>query len=289
MPSSILNLHVIDPKNVGDLLSSPLQYFEFPGYECDRDDIRTVNTESLENKHIIIGGGGLIYKRFLPEIQAVNNYKKRGKLIFWGVGQQRYGTNPTKMALPFDYESYLAKSDLVGIRDADMIYPWVPCVSCMHPAFDRPRSPQHEIVVFSHKKFRLDIPGLPKMTNENIDFESVLDFLASGETILTSSFHGAYWGTLLGRKVVAFPFSSKFFTLRHPPILYPVARWSNTKWQFSLLGKTLCRLSYKEGCQICDTSQWRDYARQAQTYPDSLEVCRASNQKFYQKVIKILS
>ena len=111
---------------------------------------------------------------------------------------------------------YLDGVDLVGIRDYDVGLPWVPCASCMHPEFDRPRSPKHEVVVFSHKKFRLNIKGLPTFTNKEVDFRAVLDFLGSGETILTSSFHGAYWGTLLGRKVLAFPFSSKFFWLKAP-------------------------------------------------------------------------
>lgn len=289
MPSQLINCHVVDPNNVGDLLSSPLRYFAFPDFQCETEDIRTVEAERLRDMHILIGGGGLVFERFLPQIQALCHTKGRGKRIFWGVGQQRYGAQEKMLATPFDYGPYLAEADLVGIRDYSMPYPWVPCVSCMHPAFDKARTAQHEVVVFSHKKFQIDIPGLPRMTNSHKNFEEVLDFLASGETILTSSFHGAYWGILLGRRVVAFPFSSKFMTLKHLPALYAVKRWSRVRWQLSLFGRVLYKHQYQQDKLTCDISDWRSYLKDTPIYPEALAECRDRNRWFYQQVMDLIS
>lgn len=234
--------------------------------------------------HVIIGGGGLLFDHFLPQIAALQATPRRGQRIVWGAGQQTYALHRLGDYRQFDYRPYLANCDLVGVRDNDVPWPWVPCASCMHPAFDQPRPPQHEIVVFSHKKFQIEMPGLPHLTHTETDFETVLNFLGSGETILTSSFHGAYWGTLLGRKVLAFPFSSKFASLRHRPTLYPLKTWSNTRWRLGFRSKTFFELTYKNKYR-CTTQGWQDLLPQTQAYPDSLAECRAANQAFYNQVM----
>jgi hypothetical protein len=236
---TVTNCHVIDPQNMGDLLSSPLRYFEFPGFNCRTLDVRTVQAEDVMTDHVILGGGGLLFERFLPQLSSIQAHKQNAKRILWGVGQQTYALKKMGDYRQFDYPPYVVDSDLVGVRDYDVPLPCVPCVSCMHPAFDKPRTPQNEFVVFSHKKFRIHFPGLSTLTNKTTDFEKVLDFLGSGETILTSSFHGAYWGILLGRKVLAFPFSSKFHSLKHSPALYPIEKWQQKRDKLSIFGKKL--------------------------------------------------
>jgi hypothetical protein len=51
--NTIVNLHVIDPKNIGDYLSSPLQYFNFPGFETQALDIHQLqniqNIQKVQN------------------------------------------------------------------------------------------------------------------------------------------------------------------------------------------------------------------------------------------------
>ncbi len=283
MPT-LVNCHVIDAHNIGDLLSSPLHYFEFPGFTPKALDIRTAQAEALAADHVIFGGGGLLFERFLPQIASIQATKQGTKRILWGVGQQSYALTQLSDYRQFDYRPYVAQCDLVGLRDFDVPWPWVPCVSCLHPAFDLPRTPQHEVVVFSHKKFHISFPGLPHLTHEETDFETVLDFLGSGETILTSSFHGAYWGTLLGRKVLAFPFSSKFASLKYPPTLYPVKTWSPVRWRLSLFGKSLYEKTDPHQ-YFCTTEGWQTLLPQTQAYPDSLAECRAVNQQFYAKVM----
>jgi len=291
MPS-LTNYHVTDLTNIGDLLSSPLRYFDFPGFDCQTLDIGKVDADNVVDSNIIIGGGGLLFERFLPHIQDIYrtqiNKNHINKIILWGVGQQRYGAASRKPE-SFDYAPFVQKSHLVGIRDDGMDYIWVPCASCMHPAFDKLRKPEYEVVVFSHKKFQIDFPDMPKMTNLADDFEAVIDFLGSGETIITSSFHGAYWGTLLGRKVIAFPFSSKFFTLRHQPTLYPVKKWSRVRWKLSVFGRVLYSIEHEGDKLTCDTQDWQQYLKEARAYPESLQECRDSNIQFYQRVMDILN
>lgn len=285
--TQLINYHVPDPTNIGDLLSSPLKYFDFPGFNGHIRDIRSIDSNNVEDTHIIIGGGGLLFERFRSHFDHING-AKTGKQIVWGVGQQRYETATPKPNL-FDYKSYISQSHLVSIRDDGMDYPWVPCASCMHPAFDKPRTPKHEYVVFSHKKFQINIPNSPRMTNENTDFETVLDFLGSGHAILTSSFHGAYWGILLGRKVLAFPFSSKFFTLRHKPALYPVNQWQSASRKLSSFGKVLYASKKKEDAYTCETREWKQYLNNAKVYPESLAECRERNHWFYHRVMDSLN
>jgi hypothetical protein len=277
----------MDETNVGDLLSAPVHYFSFPGYTVERADIRDIRAGASRGKHLILGGGGLLFPRFLNNIAQLLVEKKDTKIIAWGVGQQVYGkVNGAFQA--FDYAPYLNNFDLIGIRDFDLFHSWVPCASCMHPAFDKPRTIQHEFVVFSHKKFQLAVENFPRMTNEIQDFEAVLDFLGAGETILTSSYHGAYWGALLGRKVLAFPFSSKFYNLKHRPTLYSVKNWNQPKFRLSVLGKTICELRYgsKFSCKI---ENWQAALKYCKIYADSLYESRRQNRLYYEKVLDLLN
>jgi hypothetical protein len=75
---------------------------------------------------------------------------------------------------------------------------------------------------------------------------------------VTSSSHGAYWATLLGRKVVGIPTSSKFYSLHHPvPLSHP--------------------------------ADWQRFMKLARSYPDALEECRAANRTFFTKVMDELT
>jgi len=324
MENVIIATYVIDRQNIGDRLSSPINYFKFPGFRLETLDFRALkpNTTPPRGKfggslrvsdlqgephpncryHLLLGGGGLLFKSFrscYERLQELRSYIK-GKWIVWGAGQQIYegvktspqdtvvdGLNKAKQA--FDYQQYLSAFDLVGIRDFAMGYDWLPCASCMHPEFDRERQVQHEFVVFSHRKFQLKVGNLPRMTNETQSFAEVLDFLGSGETILTSSYHGTYWGMLLGRRVLAFPFSTKFLTLREQPCIYPVQQWHPSGFRFrpfqtTFLNKLAFEFRYGDR-YWCPTSGWREYLQTYEGYPSLLQEYRQINLNFYQRVL----
>ena len=309
----VINVHVVDESNVGDLFSSPFKYFEFAQSTTTTIDIRHLDRElatiaqqiqdgSLgDYNHLcfIVGGGGLLFPRFVNNFVALQQFKVQYQdripiqLIAWGIGQQIYRTDPDRQRYyqDFDYSKYLQQFDLIGIRDfehPDPNYHWVPCASCMSEKFDKPRSIQHEFVVFSHKKFQIKLGNFPRMTNGTHNFSQVLDFLGAGETILTSSYHGVYWGTLLGRKVLAFPFSSKFYTLKHPAVNFVIDRWQQSKREIKVLGKQLYDFGYSKHFS-CSTTGWREALAGCQVYSELLQAYRARSQWYYEQVASCLN
>lgn len=325
MRDIIINAYAADPKNIGDLASSPLQYFDF-GYPGETLDIRTLDpsfatpksgfggsitlsklkkTASHNRYHLVVGGGGLLFEQFLGSFKSLEEMKAifSGKWILWGTGQQIYSSINSSHAnlkdyfesahKKFDYSNYTNGFDLVGIRDFGFEYDWVPCASCMHPTFDLKRKIKHEFVVFSHKKYKISMPSFPSMSNDSHDFEKVIDFLGSGETILTSSYHGAYWGSLLGRKVVVFPFSTKFFTLKNYLGIYSVKRWKHSRIKFRPFKKTFLNkigLEFKNGNHFtCDTQGWENISTDALGDSSILQDCRVANIKFFKRVMYLLN
>jgi len=244
-----VNIHRVDPYNVGDMYSTPTKYFDFLR-NTKIVDIWDKNTISmLGNNIVIVGGGGLISnKDFAAQMNVIARSKPK-KLICWGAGHNVHHSQ--KIELP----EYLHNYDLVGVRDYGYGYEWTPCPSCLHPAFDRKYAIKHEVVIYEHPSFA-DIPigDFPKLTNRECDFERVIAFLGSGETILTSTYHGVYWGTLLNRKVVAIkPFSSKFYGLKHK-------------------------------IPIANMTDWKSKIKIARKYPETLAECRGANVEFAKQV-----
>jgi len=323
---AIFNIHVIDQKNLGDCLSSPLEYFQFPGFQVEHLNLLDVLhglkhprapspirgllatiAERNAKAHVILGGGGLLAPQFQEAIQQIFSQIVQptgGAAIAWGVGQQAYklgGANQTldqrrdqirQEIEQFPYDNYVKDWDLVGVRDAGIAQNWVPCASCMHPAFDQDYAIEHDFVVYSHSKFELKLDGFPRLSHAETSMERVLAFLGSGDTVLTSSFHGAYWATLLGRKVLAFPFTSKFLTLKHPIGLYPDPRWRIPSWRWrpfteTFLNKLIFELKWSKKYRP-QTSNWQNYLDRTQSYPQALEECRQRNQEFYLRVLKFL-
>ncbi|THF48083.1 polysaccharide pyruvyl transferase family protein [Allorhizobium terrae] len=270
----ILNIHRSNTSNIGDIKSSPFNFFDVPGWDIVRHDI----LESVNSNHraqweasfdaadcVVIGGGGLFGIDFFEP--ALNEaYRRRRpdqKFVTWGAGHNNYQVGSWREMkynldlIPFNY-------DLIGLRDANQIYDWVPCPSCMDPAFDEYYEITEDVVFFKHIETDLDeytlsiLPKNIRVIDNYTSFHDVIKYLASAELVLTSSFHGAYWATLLGRRVVAFPFSSKFYSLRHPVAL-------------------------------SDIQDWKRMAQQARTYPQALEECRGANIKFHQKFLDYLA
>jgi hypothetical protein len=236
-----------DPWNIGDWAARPSLYFPISGADYD---VRLDDMAAIPSEVAIVGGGGLL-STYESEL---SNLKHR--VIIWGAGANHHGETQLR------YPPWLEDCALVGVRDYGTRFRWVPCASCMSALFDKYRSrpPEREVVVYRHSLQWLDtIPTdlqLPTLTNQEMSFENVLAFLASAEVVITSSYHGAYWATLLGRKVIAAPFSSKFYGFRHPPVL-------------------------ATGERLAD---WRSLAKDCEIYLNSLEECRTVNLAFYEDV-----
>jgi hypothetical protein len=96
------------------------------------------------------------------------------------------------------------------------------------------------------------------LRNIEPQFEEVIAFLGSGSIILTNSYHGAYWGTLLGRKVVIIrPFSSRFFHMRHQPA-------------------------------ITESQNWQGTLSKARHFPEALAECRQANRIHFERICEHL-
>lgn len=253
----ITNIYRCKTTNVGDMYSSPCLYFDWLK-KCEKVDIYMDNVKEKIKKPgdrvLVLGGGGLIAnKDFSESLDWLVNSKFLLK-IAWGIG---HNTHDGKEDFPLD--PILASFDLVGLRDYNSKYEWVPCASCLHKAFDIKYKVKHEIVVYEHKNFPLEINSHPKTNNKSSNLRNVLEFLGSGEIILTNTYHGAYWGTLLRRKVVVIdPFSNKFANFKHKPVISTLSAFS------------------------------RDLNK-AQTFPNSLEESRQANILFSNKVKKMIN
>ena len=244
----VLSIHRKDAENIGDVMSSPFRYFRQanPVYELDLAQLKTISPLLLRrNEPLILGGGGLFYFHHALN-RLLLHYK--GPLIGWGIGRN----GPLSGARDRIHKEAFA---LLGLRDWPTHYEWVPCVSCLSPLFEiyRGTSPLHDFVLYDHRNAQLPIHGHPRLSNACMDMAHVLEFLASGETVITNSYHGAYWGVLLRRRVVILPFSDRLLHMRFPAIV-------GTK------------------------DDYRQRSQEMQIEPFALEICRKANLDFAKRV-----
>jgi SAM-dependent methyltransferase len=266
---SIFSIYRCDTPNLGDKLSTPRNYISWLANSTPID-IKSVFHPSrgeagatLGNSStdiIILGGGGLFDGDFFRhEIDYVRRLS--GLKIAWGVGINSwwagsYASMMQAYAIPHD------GFDLVGVRDYGTPFEWVPCASCMHDVFDNQApSPQYDVVAYLHHDtsnlFGPIYDYLPggQILDNTADLSSVIRHLASGALVLTNSFHGAYWAQLLGRRVVAFPFSRKFYHFRFP-------------------------------MPLCHPRDWRSHSRMAFSEPAALPTSREANQRFAEMALE---
>lgn len=179
---------------------------------------------SLRNEFVDKARG--LVKEYIDKLGS-----KSGPRIIWGAG---HNSDTNKKIKSLEYPDWLADFDLIGIRDFGQPYGWVPCASCMHPALRKKYSIKNKVIWFEHKKQLMksvDFGGdpIPRFVNSGNNIEHTIELLGSAEIIITNSYHGAYWGTLLGKRVIVdAPWSSKFWTMKHQPrILEKGEHWRN--------------------------------------------------------------
>lgn len=256
----VYNLYLVGTGNVGDEAASPADYFDFPfeiekaciaGWEERRDEI--------EDSLVILGGGGLLHLPALDYANGVIGWLRDLKetasgVIGWGIGSNVHGVN--EIVYPDDCtKGFLA----LGIRDLRPVsLEWVPCVSCMRSDLDAGYRVKEEIVVYEHKANPIPLEGFPKMSNAGSDIGQAIRFIGEAEKVITNSYHGAYWGVLMGKEVVVYrPHSSKFFAI-HPGIQFSDGEDLEAKFDKAIPVRTF------------------------------LDRCRAANREFHKKVIEIV-
>lgn len=260
----VLNLHRADPTNAGDWWSVPAKFFPITGRTI-RD---VTNPQAIEasSRVVIVGGGGLGRPFFAEHLRRLTASPRSYMLIAWGVGadvvEDRTRLLQVDEAPTDPFGDYFNDFDLVGCR-IDAPHPrfdWVPCASCMHPAFDHFRTVRPDLGpgLYQHKRVKLVGPSspLPCMDNSGDNIVDKLTYLARCSVVVTNTYHGVYWATLLGRPVVCLPFKSGLFSFRHRP-------------------------AYATSAKIDD-----HLLASAPVYPEALEECRQANRDFFAKIKK---
>jgi len=178
-----------------------------------------------------------------------------GPKYIWGAGH-----NDSAETEKIKYSKFLGEYRAVGVRDYQegSRYDWVPCASCMHPALRNNYAIKNDVIWFEHKKQMIKDFGpdsIPRFVNSGSNIEQTIELLGSANIILTNSYHGAYWGTLLSKRVVVIDsWSTKFTMMKHRPA------FKNKK------------------------VTWQEAAERATTYSGALDECIDATQKFWERI-----
>jgi len=264
----LLNVYYDHPNNLANRLYGMWQLF--PDLPIDEvigfDNYTKQRGGQSFDGDLIVGGGGMFHEPWQDRLKQMLA-DCQGTRVLWSNGHDFWGKEQA------DYPDWLMACELRGMRDWGMPdCDWVPCPTCMLPVFElfRAKAPTQAIVAYEQPArplrkattFDRATVALGKDDGTGEHFFKVLSHLASGECVVTSSYHGTYWATLLGRKVIAVPFSSKFYAMRHAPLILPLAKLSDE----AVLERV----------------------KDAPVYPGALEECRAANVRFKAKVCERL-
>lgn len=220
--------------NLGDWICSPYTYYStyFSEYTCVFHSHWSILWHEIDKGDVVIlGGGGQ-----LDNSDALNNQINRilrncDNVVIWGSGTHRYAPgnifNKNTAEVPILYD----KAKLIGVRDYDHPsgLPYLPCVSCMHPAFMQGTAQPIKIrrkigTIRSALETSFAVSGLPSFVDNSQPLEKIIEYVLESEIILVSSYHGAFWSQLLGKRVVL-PESrlcvDKYKYFKNKPAFYP--------------------------------------------------------------------
>lgn len=192
-----------------------------------------------------------LIKRYVDQLQS-----STAPRYLWGAG---HNADPgKKLKNQLEYPNWISEFTQIGVRDWNQNLPWAPCASCMHPSLRKKHSIKNEVIWFEHKKQLIKDFGsdsIPRFVNSGDNVEQTIELLGSANIILTNSYHGAFWGTLMKKRVIVVgPWSTKFINMRHAPKL------------------------------ITADQNWRDVVDTVTIYPDALDECITATEQFWHKV-----
>lgn len=244
MPNNTAAFIRPNTKNLGDLHSGWSLYFD--SHSPVFDIIKGPLPDPGEFGTVVIGGGLLpfrdVYQDWFKKNKSMGT--SGSKVVAWGVGSND-GT------LSADGYALFSQRENVGN--------WAPCPSCMSTLIDRYRNtPPIWDVVFYQNDGLEDMGSVgPRLGNHHHSFEDAIRFLSSGDCVVTTSYHGYYWATLLGRKVVVVPIRPKL---------------KNCKWAPTY---------------IKNVKGWREGLNVARPHPGALAEARECTLDFYKKLCSI--
>lgn len=218
--------------NLGDWICSPYYYFQdyFAQYTCILHSDWAVLWHEIERDDIVIfGGGGLLDNS--DELNRVLNrlIECCDNVIIWGAGTHKYNADNIFGKKTATEEIHYDRAAFVGVRDYmhPSGLPYLPCVSCMNPAFligqDSIPITRNIGTIKSALESTFAVQGLPSFVTNAQPIGTVAKYILSSKVILVSSYHGAYWAMLLGKKAIL-PSTrlgvDKYRYFRHPVGFY---------------------------------------------------------------------
>ena len=250
-------VHRRDADNAGDSWSSPGVYLANTMPVTGIYDYKDLSKVSVSGTidRLIIGGGGIGAKFLEPVWQFMDRVQVRN-LVVWGTAWERSRE---------DLDQLAQRANLIGVRewlvDPDWQQRWVPCASAYHCGLPRlrKRRPVKDWLIIDHwKRKPIEFPlACTRISNYRTSMQTILEAIADHHFVLTSSYHGAYWATLLARRAV-------FCSLPWMPKV-DQARWP---------------------IPAAETFSWAmlDHARR---YPTALDEALEANRAFEQKVTSL--
>ncbi len=255
-----MNIYRADETNVGDWWSPPGRYFPFK--PAPIFDILNSEVIPNDNSLYIVGGGGLGREFFRQHLLNLTKRRdKKYKLIAWGVGSDLYenregivNADEDQNLLGDFFEGFEEIGTRIWYSQEQLNCKWVPCASCLYPGFYsyRDKKPKNRIGFYFHKRVPMNFKtdSYLTMSNNGNNIDEKLNFISDHEYIVTNTYHGVYWATLLNRKVLCLPFKSGLYTFKHRP-------------------------HYLESFPTDSDLEL------AKNYPDALDDCRNANIEYY--------
>lgn len=212
-------VHCADKTNIGDMLCTPISLFDsykktYNQIVMDiREDMPLSRVKS--DDIIILGGGGLLnynddWNKRINQLLAT-----QARVIAWGVGLNTH-YDDLAQKIPIDFDRF----SLFGGRDWNGHKNYCPCVSCLNPKIHRYYPIVRPIGIVEHKENPIPL-DYERISNNAGEKQDIFSFIGSSKVIITNTYHGAYWGLLMGKKVILYrPFSSQFDGFKYPPVIY---------------------------------------------------------------------
>lgn len=246
-------IHVIEPRNAGDMLCYPYRYFHsfFNQYDCIIHSTKDIGFSTIHTRDVVILASGGCFEVLDSFQESINRLLDiNDNVIAWGCGHNAHYDRPVYWPIEF------SKFKLLSVRDFNYPgQPYVPCVSCLLPQLEKQYEIKRRIGLIEHQDFPILLEGEKINHREGID--CIIPFIGSSEIILTNTYHCAYWVMLMGKKVILYnPFSTKFERFKYQPVVY--------------------------------SGNLEEDIKKSHIAPNFLNECRKINYAFFKKVKKII-
>lgn len=238
----------LDVYNTGDMNCGPELYFKELMYNRTAffHSIKDIDFSLIqEYDWVIVGGGGMLdcSPQYQNAIRQLLTCSKR--VVSWGLGHNRHHKDTIyhqgELA-PIDYtQFFLFTTRDYGYGEGR----FCPCVSCMMEGLSQTYVKKRRIGVLTHHEIKITEFDFD-ICNNSQPIGEIIQFIGESEVIITNTYHGSYWATLMGKKVIIYhPFSNRFDYVK-----YPLVRYSG---------------------------DLEEDIKQATTYPKALQECRQIN------------